>query len=176
MGEPPAAVGLLHEALEAVISAQGIAAGRDELQQFVELGARERGIRRGADDLGVELRGIDGAGAGERHDVLGKHVAGAGAEALGVALAGHDRVIGGLSLEIFEAVAGDEDGLAGLVEAVIGAADALEQAGRALGRAHLDDAVDIAPVDAEIEAGLWRQGRAVARPPSPPRPCGAPRG
>ena len=36
---------------------------------------------------------------------------------------------------------------------MVGAADALEQARRALGRAHLADEVDIAPVDAEVEAG-----------------------
>ena len=40
-----------------------------------------------------------------------------------------------------------------LVEAVVGAADPLEQARAALGRAHLDDEVDVAPVDAEVEAG-----------------------
>ena len=64
-----------------------------------------------------------------------------------------DRVERGARLEIFEAVAGDEDRLARLVEPVVGAADPLQQPRRALGRAHLDDQVDIAPVDAEIEAG-----------------------
>ncbi len=77
----------------------------------------------------------------------------AGAEALGVALAGHDRIISGLRFEIFEAVAGNEDRLARFIEPVIGAADALQEPRRALGRAHLDHAVDVAPVDAEIEAG-----------------------
>src|SRR3546814_2611179 len=55
--------------------------------------------------------------------------------------------------EIFEAVAGDQDRFARLVEPVVGAADALEEARAALGRPHLHDEVDIAPVDAEIEAG-----------------------
>jgi hypothetical protein len=36
---------------------------------------------------------------------------------------------------------------------VVGAADALDEARRALRRAHLDDQIDVAPVDAEIEAG-----------------------
>ena len=41
------------------------------------------------------------------------------------------------------------------VEAVVGAADALDQAARAFWRADVDDEVDIAPVDAEVE----RRGR-----------------
>ena len=85
--------------------------------------------------------------------MLGEHVERAGAEQVGVDLARLDRVEGGARLEIFEAVAGDEDRLGGLVETVVGAADALEQAAGAFGRAHLDDAIDVAPIDAEIEAG-----------------------
>ena len=43
--------------------------------------------------------------------------------------------------------------MAGLVHAVVGAAGALQQPRCPLGRPHLDDEVDIAPIDAEIEAG-----------------------
>ena len=50
-----------------------------------------------------------------------------------------------------------------LVETVVGAADSLEQARAALGRAHLDDQVDVAPVDAEIEAGGRDQAAQLAR-------------
>ena len=85
--------------------------------------------------------------------MLGEHVERAGAEDFGIELALADRVERGARLQIFEAVAGDEDRLAGLVEPVVGAADPLQQARGALGRAHLDDQVDVAPVDAEIEAG-----------------------
>src|SRR3546814_18241247 len=67
------------------------------------------------------------AGAGEAHDMRGEDVEAAGAESVGVALARLDRVQRGAGLQIFEAVAGDEDRLAGRVEPVIGAADALEQ-------------------------------------------------
>ncbi len=84
--------------------------------------------------------------------MLGEHVDRSGAEDFGIELLVLDRVEGGPGLEIFEAVAGDDERLAGLVEPVVGPADALEQARRALGRAHLDDEVDIAPVDPEIEA------------------------
>ena len=49
--------------------------------------------------------------------------------------------------------AGTRMALRGLVHAVVGAADALQQAGDALGRADLDHLVDAAPVDAEVERG-----------------------
>ena len=50
-----------------------------------------------------------------------------------------------------------------LVEPVVGAADPLQQARAALGRAHLDDEVDVAPVDAEVEAGGRDQPAQLAR-------------
>ena len=50
-----------------------------------------------------------------------------------------------------EAVGRDEDRLRRLVEAVVGAADPLRQPARALRRADIDDEVDVAPVDAEVE-------------------------
>ena len=59
--------------------------------------------------------------------MLGEHVERAGAENLGVELALVDRVERGARLQIFEAVAGDEDRLARLVEPVVGAADPLQQ-------------------------------------------------
>ena len=36
---------------------------------------------------------------------------------------------------------------------MIGAADALHQATRTLGRAHVNDEIDVAPVDAKVERG-----------------------
>jgi hypothetical protein len=41
--------------------------------------------------------------------------------------------------------------LRGLVEAVIGAPDALHDPARALGRADIDDEIDVPPVDPQIE-------------------------
>jgi hypothetical protein len=95
--------------------------------------------------------------------MLGEHVERAGAEAVGIERAFLDRVEGGARLQIFEAVAGDEDRLRRLVEPVVGAADALEQARGALRRAHLDDEVDVAPVDAQIEAGGADEAAQLAR-------------
>ena len=60
--------------------------------------------------------------------MLSKHVERSGAEGLGVELAVVDRVQCGAGFEIFEAIAGDDDALARLVEPVVGAADPLEQA------------------------------------------------
>ena len=94
--------------------------------------------------------------------MLRQDVIAAWAEALTVAHALCHRVIGGLRFEILKAIAGHEDGLAGFIHAVVGAADTLQQARRALGRAHLDDAVYIAPVDAQIEAGGADQGAQLA--------------
>src|SRR3954463_2974086 len=48
-------------------------------------------------------------------------------------------------------VGGHDDPLAGLVDSVVGAADPREQARAALGRTHLDDQIDVAPVDSEVE-------------------------
>src|SRR3546814_5091500 len=62
----------------------------------------------------------------------------AGAKAVGVALARLHGVQGRPRLQIFEAVAGHDQRAARLVEPVVGAADALEQARRALGRPNLD--------------------------------------
>src|SRR3546814_2752710 len=58
----------------------------------------------------------------------------------------------GARLQIFKAVAGNDERLRRLFQPVIGAADPLGQPRRALWRAHLDDEIDVAPVDAEVEA------------------------
>ncbi len=65
--------------------------------------------------------------------------------------------------------------LRGLVHPVVGAADALQQAGDAFGRADLDDLIDAAPVDAEVERGGRDHGAQAARRPWRLRPCGAAR-
>ena len=62
-----------------------------------------------------------------------------------------DGVEGGAAFEELEAVRGDEDGARGGVVAVVGAADALDQALDVLRGADLDHEVDVAPVDAEVE-------------------------
>ncbi len=57
----------------------------------------------------------------------------------------------GTALQHLEAIARHQQRPRRLVEPVIGAADALDQPARPLWRADVDDEIDIAPVDAEIE-------------------------
>ena len=60
-------------------------------------------------------------------------------------------VDGGAALQDLEAIGRNEDGAGGLVQPMIGAPDALGETARALRRAHIDDEIDIAPVDAKIK-------------------------
>ncbi len=84
--------------------------------------------------------------------MLRQNVEAAGTKVIGIPLPRLHRVQGRARLKIFKTVARNDDGFAWLVQPVIGSADALEQAGRSLGRAHLDHAIDIAPIDAQVEA------------------------
>ena len=93
----------------------------------------------------------------------------------GIELARLDRVESGPGLEIFEAVAGDEDRLGGLVEPVVGAADPLEQARRALRARPSGRPGRRRPSRLRGRGWRCRPGRAACRRPSPPRPCAAPR-
>ena len=97
-------------------------------------------------------------GAGDGENVLGEDVECAGAEILGIELARLDGVQCGASFQIFEAVARHDQPLARLVQAVVGAADPLQQARAALGRPHLNNQFDIAPVDAKVQRSSGDQG------------------
>ena len=57
----------------------------------------------------------------------------------------------GAAFQHLEAVGRDQDRLGRLVHAVVGAADALRKPAGALRRADMDDEIDVAPVDAEVE-------------------------
>ena len=63
------------------------------------------------------------------------------------------------AFEHLEAIGRNQYAFRGLVHAVVGATDALEKTRSALGRTDVDDEIDIAPVDAEIE-GRRRHDRA----------------
>ena len=105
------------------------------------------------DDFAVGVVGQERRAAGQTEQVLGEHVEAAGAGRIAVQFAGGDAEDGGLAFQDLEAVGGDEDGFGRLVHAVVGAADTLQQAGDALRGADLDDLVDAAPVDAEVQGG-----------------------
>jgi hypothetical protein len=68
-----------------------------------------------------------------------------------------------LALDHLEAVRRHEQRLARLFEPVIGAANALGEPACALRRADIDDEIDIAPVDAEVECGGAHHGAELPR-------------
>ncbi len=106
--------------------------------------------------------GVEGRGAGAAEEVLGQHVQAAGTRGVAVELAGGHAQDGGLAFQHLEPVGGHQDGAGRLVHAVVGAADALQQAGDALGGADLEHLVDAAPVDAEVERGGGHDGAQLA--------------
>ena len=138
---------------EALIDLQRVAAILDEAQHGVEGRAVEPGIGRGAGDFGEGVIRVEGRRTGEAQQMLGEHVEPAGAGRIAVLLARRDALARRLAFQHLETVGGHKDGDAGLVHAVVGAADALEQAGNPLRRADLDHLIDAAPVDSEIERG-----------------------
>ena len=126
---------------------------RDELDHGIEIGARELGIGCCRPHLVKELARVEGTAAGNARDVLRQHVQAAMRDLAAVEVARIQRLLRGDALQHLEAVGRDQDRPAGLVQAVVGATDALEQAGRTLGRSDLDHEIDVAPVDAEVERG-----------------------
>jgi hypothetical protein len=98
--------------------------------------------------------------------MLGQHIQPAGDDRVAVEALFRHRIGGRAAFQIFEPVAWHQQGAAGLVQPVIGAADALDQARRPFGRADLDHQVDRAPIDAEIERGGGDDGAEFA-----PRHC-----
>ena len=153
MRDAPAAVVAAPDAGEALVGFQRIAAGGDEIDHGVEILARERRIGRGAAHLVVKLIAQKRLAAGAAEHVLRQHVERAGAQWRRVLRVVGDGVERGAAFQHFEAVRRHQHALRGLVHAVVGAADALQQPRGAFGRADIDDEIDIAPVDAEIERG-----------------------
>ena len=149
--QPPPAVGVFDQFLEPVIGAQRIATRRDKGDDAGKGRGIHRGVRQGGLHLRQQLILVKRTRAGNAHDMLRQDVVASGAEGLPIAHPFGHRVIGGLCLQIFKAVAGHEDGLGWLVHPVIGPANPLQQPRASLGRTHLNDAIDIAPVDTQIE-------------------------
>jgi hypothetical protein len=162
-GDPPHAAALRHQPPETVVGFERIAAGGDEVQHLLENIVEKPGVRRGGPELGQQFGLLERCRAGEREDVLRQHVERSGTERLGIKLAIVHRVERRPRLQIFEAVAGHDHALARLVEAMVGPADPLEEAGAALGRAHLYDEIDVAPIDAEIETRRGDEPAKLAR-------------
>ncbi len=169
------ALAVAEQLLPLFVGAQGVAAVLDEAQHVVEIVAGQGGVGGGGDDLAIDVVGQERGAAGEAEQMLRQHVQAAGARRVAVQFAGRDAEDRGLAFQHLEAVGGDQDGLRCLVHAVVGAADALQQAGNALRRADLDDLIDAAPVDAEVERRGGHHRAQAARRPWRLRPCGAAR-
>ena len=153
VGDAPAAVLVLLDARETLIGFQRVAAGRDEIDDVVEIGSREAGIRRRCQHLLVKFVGEKRLAAGAAQHMLRQHVERAGPQRRGVLRVLRDRVDRDRAFQHLEAVGRHQHGARGLVDAVVGAADPLHQPGGALWRADIDDEIDVAPVDAEVERG-----------------------
>ena len=176
MGDAPAAGLVLPDLGEALVGLERVAAGGDEIDSRVEIAhargrhrARRRALRRRA------RRRRNGSPTGAAENMLRQHVERAGAQRRRVLRVLGDGVDRGAAFQHLEAVGRHQHGLRGLVEPVIGAADALQQPRGALRRADIDDQIDVAPVDAEIERrGADHRAQLAARS-SRPRPCAAAR-
>ena len=151
IGDAPAAVLVLLDAREALIGFQRIAAGGDEIDHVVEIGPRQVRIGRRGQHFVIELVGQKRLAAGAAEHVLRQHVERAGAQRRGVLRVLGDRVDRDAAFQHLEAIGRHQHRARGFVDAVIGAADPLHQPRRALRRADIDDEIDVAPVDAEIE-------------------------
>ena len=140
-----------HQPLPAVIGAERIAAGGDEIQAVVKLGPGEGGVGASGDDFGIKGGGVKGGGAGAGEDVLAEHIARAGAAGFAVQRVGAGGFHRGLAFHHLKAVGGHQKRLGGRVVAVVGATDALDEAFDVLWRSDLYHKVDIAPVDSKVE-------------------------
>ena len=158
MRQAPQARVIAHDAAKLVIGLERIAPCGDEVQHPLPGRRVEPGKGEARPHFGEQRGFFEGPRAGAGHDVLGQDIEPAGAKILSVALPLIDGVLGGGGLEKLEPVARHQHRSTWLIEAVIGAADALEQAARPFRRSHLHHAVDVAPIDAEVEAGGGDQG------------------
>ena len=143
---------ILFDLGEALVGFQRIATGGDEIEDGVEIQAREAGIGRGASHLGIEFIGKERLSTGRTEDVLREHVQGPHTCRGVLRVLGEGAERRG-AFEHFEAVRRNEHAFRGLIHAVIGAADALQETRGTLGSADIDNEIDVAPVDTKIERG-----------------------
>ncbi len=157
-----AALAVAEQLAPAVIRGQRVAAVLHEAQHVVEVLPRQVGVRRGATYFRIYIIGVERRCARQAQQVLRQHIEATGARRIAIQFARGDTEHGGLTFQHLEAVGGHQDRAAGFIHAVIGAADALQQPGHALGSADLDHLIDAAPIDAEVERGRRHDGTQVA--------------
>ena len=113
IGDAIAAVLALADLGEALIDLERIAAGGDEIDHGVEIGAREAGEGRRHPHLVVQLVRHERLAAGAAQHVLGQHVERAGAQRRSVLRPLGDRLDGGLAFEHLEAIGRDSTAFEG---------------------------------------------------------------
>ena len=151
MGNTPAVILTAPDLGEALVGLERVAAGGDEIDRRVEIGARQSRIGRGGAHFVVEFIGEKRLADRAAENVLRQHVERAGAQRrriLGILGDGVDRRA---AFEHLEAVGRHQHGFRGLIEPVVGAPDALQETRTALGRPDINDQIDVAPVDAQIK-------------------------
>ena len=134
-----------------VIGAQGVSAGRAELQAGVIVRTRQIGIGTCGAYLVKQLICIKKTGASPDQDMLAKDILRTWAFWFPVQIVINDGLQGRLTLHHFEAICRHQKRLGGGVVIVIGPPDALHQTFDVFGRANLNDEIHIPPIDAQIE-------------------------
>ena len=129
----------------------GRVAAREHVEHVLELDAREVGERIGAADEVVQLADLDLLVGADRDDLLREHVERVARDHGLLDLAGEHPLGDDRRLEQVGAELREDPALRDGAELVAGAADALEPARDRLRRLDLDDEVDRAHVDAELE-------------------------
>ncbi len=161
--DTPTPVLHLPDLREALVGFERVAAGRDEIGGGVEVGAGKRRVGRGGRHLAIKIVGVERHAAGAAEHVLRQHVEPADAQRRRVLRIHRDGLNGRGAFQHLEAIGRHEHPFRGLIHAVIGAADALEQPRGAFRRADIDHQIDVAPVDAEIERGGRHHGAQLSR-------------
>ena len=141
-----------------LIGPERIAPCRHHIERRVKGLARQPRIGRSTLHFLIQRIRHKRPGTGPAKHMLRQHIQPARPERLLVEVTGQHRIARRHGFQIFKAVARHDQRPARRVQPVVGAARALHQPRRALGRAHLDDQVHIAPVDAQVEAGGRHDG------------------
>ncbi|MNS93679.1 hypothetical protein D3C72_1278660 [compost metagenome] len=147
----PAAVATANDPSEAIIASERIAARRDEIDDLLKGLPGKSCIGCGPAHLFVQLHQVEGLGTGAAHDVLGQDVARAGPGRIAVEGVFRHRFHRRLALQHFEPAGGDKNCAGSLVQSMVGPSDPLHQSRGALGGCQLDDQINRAPVDAQIQ-------------------------
>jgi hypothetical protein len=140
----------------------------EHVEDVLELRARELGVGVGARDERVEVvdveRGLVVAIRGRRHrdDLLGEDIEGVARDHRRLDQAFAHAPGDHRALEQVGAELGEDPALARLPDVVAGAADPLQAGGHRLWRLHLQDQVDGAHVDAQLERARGHEARQLA--------------